>query len=232
MAWEQVVIDDQNRLAQAGVALVEQTLFSNAENFPHNYQGHMALNGKNNAVEVTSPVHEFVLIDAEKDQDGTGIGATVFGQETSTIVNDRGQKLQSYYESWKGNALDNAVTHYSQMNMFVRDSDNSLLFKMAGVALPQKEALNSSFGTFKDDYTKVLQDGNGNTVPLQIHFSAYNMGNNQLDIVASVQNVDAAGNPTTDSKGVTTPPSTIEMILSIGPARNSADFRVQQNGFK
>ena len=232
MAWEQVNIKDQDRLAQAGVALVEQTLFSNAENFPHNFQGHMALNRQNNAVEVTAPVHEFVLTDAQKDQDGTGVGAIIFGQETKTIVNDRGQKLQSYYESWKGNALDNAVAHYSQMNMFVRDSDNSLLFKMAGVALPQREALNSSFGTFKDDYTKVLQDGRGNAVPLQIHFSAYNMGNNQMDIVASVQNADAAGNPTTDSKGVATPPSTIEMILSIDQTNSSADFRVKQTGFK
>ncbi len=212
MPWQAEEMKPGDRVAQAGVALVEQALFADGGTFPDSLSGLIKLPDRNGRVELNLPGVEFVNSQRQHDSDGSLLNTKVYHENIDTITDAKGQKVQTVDEQAQGFLLDiNASNKYAWCRKIVRDGKGDLQYQLQGNC-----SATTMNGVFKDA-SFLIYDHTGRQLPVQIHIVGQATGVDSLKISASTIYADQAGVPIPDSTGRPQVLGVVEANITVDP---------------
>ena len=219
MAWENINLKDNDRIAQAGIALVEQALLADATTYPPQASGNLKLNSRDGKVQIDNPTNEFVKNKLQADHDGT----TIYLENIASFTDASGRTVQTIDQQQAGDFLATNVTNKINNKTIVRGADGSLQYQMMG-----QSGFTPKDGVFRDD-TLIITDGNGNQLPLQLHLTAQAKGS-MIDILATTTLADADGKQIVDANGKPTILGTVEAIVNVNTTDKTAQYKLLRTG--
>ena len=223
MAWEKEDLKTGERVAQAGVALVEQALFAEGKNFPNKVEGNIKLPDRNGNVQLNLPDVEFVNTMRQHDSDPPSVKTKVYQENIDTISDKNGKKLQTIDEQRQGFLIDiNSTNRFEWCKTIVRNGEGVLQYQTQGTC-----NVTTQNGVFKDATFNVF-DSQGKQLPVQIHIVGQATGPDSLKVSATTVYADKDGRPITDAtSGKPLVLGTIEATISVDPENPQQGAKVK-----
>lgn len=223
MPWEKEDLKAGDRVAQAGVALVEQALFADRNTFPNKIEGSINLPDKNGSVQLDLPNVEFVNTVRQHDKDGGASNTKVYHENIDTITDKNGKKVQTIDEQSQGFLLDvNSTNTYPWCKTIVRNGDGILKYQTQGIC-----NVTTQNGVFKDA-TFIVLDSDGKQLPVQIHIVGQATGPDSLKVSATTIFADKDGKPIVDvTTGRPQVLGKIEATLTVDPDNPQRGARIK-----
>jgi hypothetical protein len=224
---QNVELKPEDRMAQAGIVLVEQvgmSLFSDAYSFPKTTQGHMQTVDRDGTLKIDGPVDELVKTSMmfKKDESTTQFGTWNHLEATD----GSGKSLAKVDQVNMGFLLDVLLSGKMGSHTDFRGSDGRVQFSLDGLTVltPHDSSAGTMSGKtlpdpgkpYTNDTTSTIKDADGNYVG-DVHVTARPTGKgNVLDINATYNYKD-------------TYVGDIEAIITVDPANhNKASFEIKK----
>ena len=225
MAWQPEEMKPGDRVAQAGITLVEQALFDDAMRLPNSFSGEIKKPDASGLVEINSAFPEYVHTMRQHDADGGIVNAKAYHENIDTVTDARGWKLQTIDEQEEGFLLDINRTNQFMCKTIVRDANGSLQYQLQGVC-----AATPKDNKFKDDAYFVF-NGQGQQLPIRLELVGKATGPDSLTVTATTMLADPTGKIIAGTDGKPQILGTVKADLVVDPNNpTGARFNLKRTG--
>lgn len=225
MSWQNEDLKPGDRVAQAGLVLVEQALFNDAMNVPA--QGVLKTPDRNGNVEINAPgFSEFVNSMRQHDSDGSSTTARAYHEDIDTVKDSSGRKLQTLDEQDQAYLLDIVTTNKWDTRAILRDGNGALQYQLQG-----KTNITTKDGKFRDD-AYIVFNPNGDQLPVRIEIVGQaTPDGNGLTITATSSYADDKGNAIPGWDGKPQVLGTVVETITADPSNpTGAAFTLKKTG--
>jgi hypothetical protein len=227
LAWQPEGMSNSDRIAQAGIDVVQQALFNSA--FPDQSTGQIKLADQSGKVEITTPNgSEFVTASRQHAEDGDVMNRRAYHDNFDTVTDSNGQTVLTIDDYRSGTALSIGVQNqYDQCERTFSAANGDPQYKLeSGMSLAQS----TQDGVFEDGLYKLVAP-NGDSLPIGVEITGRLTGPESSSITATTVSLDEKGNVATGADGKPAILGSVQCNLAQDAQdANAVTYTVQRSG--